>query len=922
MSTQLQQQLMPFRRRTLALGSCTALAWAIAIAAVILLAGMWIDLMTELASPLRLAWSLGVGVAAALVLVAAAGRIRQHAAPRRLAGRIDAAGNTGGQILSGVDLHFSGAVAQETLTAQLARIAIARAATLAAAIDPRRAIPLVPLRRPAISLACIAAVALLATLLAPRLIMTQCARFFDPFGDHPPFSRIILRISPGDTRVIYGTPLEIRVDTDGPGVERLDVIYQPEGCSTPETVPMFMEATGKWRTTIAGVISSGKYFVQGPDVRSRRYQITVATVPVLQSVAFRITPPAYTHLGPYQGPLPQGGISGLPGTRVDVTAQSNRPLSGGTIELRPPGAPSTRPAEFLTIAMKPAADPPNAAIGSFTLQRAGRMELRITDTAGQDSLDKFVAPVAILVDERPLVRIIQPLATSFATPRSVLPVEISAEDDYGVAGVQLYRSLNDSRALPIDLSVPPSQPTRLVITSALPLAEYGLHPGDVIKLFARVVDNDPAGGKGAESPVTTVRIISEKDYEEMLLARQGMDVLQSKYEEARRHLEAARSEIDKLQKKLEKMDPDSPEAKKIAEEMDNLAEQLARHAAAIEDLAQHDLPFDIDKAMKKELEKLADELSKSSKAAAGIGKMSGINPDKARKELEKLRKQLEEKQEDFDKNVTLPMELLAKVFPLLQDEARFIRVYEEQRDLEQRLASLKDKTGADDPSIKPRMRDLETRQAELRDELRDLLDDIEKHAAELPDDPAVADLRDTAKEIARRVRESGAQDEMNSAQEGLADFSGPRGYLHAKAAADILAKFIGKCEGFGDQAGQCLKFNPKLSSCLGNTLEQLLAASGLNAKAGQGGYSASRNTSQNVGVYGHLPLRSTASRSGDGTGPAGSTISSNPDAAAGGAGSASARNPLAGQTDVPAPAAYKRRVGAYFQRVADELSNP
>ncbi|MFI5378464.1 MAG: hypothetical protein ACHRHE_04140 [Tepidisphaerales bacterium] len=921
-STQLPQRLMPFRRRTLALGSFTAIGWAIAIAALILLAGMWIDLMTELASPLRLGWSLGVVVVAALVLITAAGRLRTHATPQHLAGRIDDAGGTGGQILSGVDLHFSDVVAQETITAQLARMAVERAAALAAAVDPRRAIPLAPLRRPAVSLACIAAAALLATFLSPRLVVTQFARFFDPFGDHPPFSRIGLRISPGDARVIYGTPLEIRVDTDGPAVERLDVIYQSDGSSTPETVPMFMEATGKWRTTIAGVVASGKYFVQGPDVRSRRYNVTVATVPVLQSVTFRITPPAYTHLGPYQGPLPQGGIAGLPSTRVEVIAQSNRPLGGGTIEIRPPGPASTRPSEVTTIAMKPAAGKPDAVIGSFELRLAGRMELRITDTASQDSLDRFVAPIAILVDERPMVRVIQPLPTSFATPRSVLPVEIAAEDDYGIAGMQLYRSLNDSRGLPVDLPVPESQPTRLVVNSALPLAEYGLHPGDVIKLFARVIDNDPAGPKGAESPVTTVRIISEQDYEEMLLARQGMDVLQSKYEEARRHLESARSEIDKLEKKLEKMDPNSDEAKKIAEEIAKLADQLAEHANAVDELAKHDLPFDIDKAMKKELEKLANELSKSAKAAAGLGKQSGLNPDKAREALEKLRKALEEKQEDFDKNVTLPMELLAKVFALLQDEARFIRIYEEQRDLEQRLASLKDKTGADDPSVKPRMRDFEARQAELRNDLRDLLDDIEKHAAELPDDPAVNGLRDTAKEIARRVRESGAQDEMTSAQEGLADFSGARGYRHAKAAADILATFISKCEGFGDAAGQCLKFNPKLSSALGNTLQQLLAASGLNAKAGQGGYSASRNTAQNVGVYGHLPTHSAASRSGNANGPAGSTTSSNPDAPPRGAGTASARNPLAGQGDVPAPAAYKRRVGAYFQRVADELSQP
>ena len=32
----------------------------------------------------------------------------------------------------------------------------------------------------------------------------------------------------------------------------------------------------------------------------------------------------------------------------------------------------------------------------------------------------------------------------------------------------------------------------------LPLSAYGLRPGDVIKLFARVEDNDPAGAKGSE----------------------------------------------------------------------------------------------------------------------------------------------------------------------------------------------------------------------------------------------------------------------------------------------------------------------------------------------------------------------------------------------------------------------------------------
>ena len=42
---------------------------------------------------------------------------------------------------------------------------------------------------------------------------------------------------------------------------------------------------------------------------------------------------------PYEGPLPKEGVSGLPGTKVQIFLRSNRPLSGGTIDC---GAASRR----------------------------------------------------------------------------------------------------------------------------------------------------------------------------------------------------------------------------------------------------------------------------------------------------------------------------------------------------------------------------------------------------------------------------------------------------------------------------------------------------------------------------------------------------------------------------------------------------
>ena len=58
----------------------------------------------------------------------------------------------------------------------------------------------------------------------------------------------------------------------------------------------------------------------------------------------------------------------------------------------------------------------------------------------------------------------------------------------------------------------------------------------------------------------------------------------------------------------------------------------------------------------------------------------------------------------------------------------------QQKDLAERLASLKGRDGEDSPLLKGRMRDLEVQQQEIREALGQLLDDIETHVAKLPDD--------------------------------------------------------------------------------------------------------------------------------------------------------------------------------------------
>ncbi|MGQ9652379.1 MAG: hypothetical protein ACUVXJ_19990, partial [Phycisphaerae bacterium] len=614
--------------------------------------------------------------------------------------------------------------------------------------------------------------------------------------------------------------------------------------------------------------------------------------------------------------------------RVEVWLKSNRPLSGGDVQL------DTQP-ETGQVMLQPTAPGSHEAMGSFEIHRSGRVSMGVTDIKGQASRDRLTAAITVLSDQRPFVRLLEPQAVSLATPDAMLPVVMSAEDDYGISRLQLFRSLNESRALPQDIDVPPPAPTRRGETTELALSQYKLEPGDEIKLYARVEDTDPAGVKGFESPISVVRIISQAEYEKMMLVREGLEMMQSKYQEAQRRMEAITDEIDKLKKELEKEPPDSELSREMQRKLEELNKRMRDEADEIREAAKHKLPYDLDEYLSPELMKLAKSLDEAARELEQLRKKEKQDGGEAfptvagpLDQLKELSECLGGKKQEFEEQATEPIEHLAKIFPLLEDEARFLNLYAQQRDLAERLTSLKGRDNEDNPELKARMRDLEAEQQRLREDLRQLLDDIENHVAQLPDDQRLDEFRKTASMFAKDVRAGGAAEAMAEAEEGLAAFSGTRGHAGAQEAADILDRFINRCNGMGDGARTCLRFSPTLASGLGNSIQQLLESMGMSmgssgmGSLGASGYSASRHSLQNIGLYGQLPLMSKMTASGQGRdrmATAGSRQTGS---------GADEHNPwavdpggklqAAGAASAVVPVTYRSRVGSYFQRVADE----
>ena len=176
-------------------------------------------------------------------------------------------------------------------------------------------------------------------------------------------------------------------------------------------------------------------------------------------------------------------------------------------------------------------------IGSFEVKKGGKFVVSLTDVDGVDSNDSHAGYVELLKDTRPFVRIIEPKQNSWATSTVQLPIQISAEDDYGLSRVAVYRSLNDSRPLPMELPLS-ADSCRLNVGFRLPLSDYLLTPGDKLELFVRVEDNDPAEVKGSESPIHSVFIISHQQFMQMQQQEMGVESVLSKYRQIERQLES------------------------------------------------------------------------------------------------------------------------------------------------------------------------------------------------------------------------------------------------------------------------------------------------------------------------------------------------------------------------------------------------
>ena len=909
-----------FRTRLRSVGLVAALGWMVLVAAIVLLLAVWFDLLWELSATARIVACVVAGGSALVAFGMFAVSVLRRSGRERLAAHLDEVAGTGGEIKSGLELADSLKNNQEDrpLAAGLASLAVSQAADRAGAIDSKTAVSLAPLKTVAWALAGVGALIAVVAFAMPQLAQTQWNRFLSPLDDTPPFSTITFDVTPGDIEVRYGDPVDIVAQLSDVPLDDLELVLISE---LEENVPMFSEGSNRWKTSLFRVTEPMKYQVRSGRLRSKTFSIDVVSVPEIDGVEFLVTPPAYTRLGKrrVKGGMP---IRALAGTQVQVLATSNRPLSKGTVAFAKEGSAE----EGAAIELLPSdqTEDLQKVVGSFEVKKGGKFVVSLTDVDGVESNDSHAGYVELLKDTRPFVRIIEPKQNSWATSSVQLPVQITAEDDYGLSRVAVYRSLNDSRPLPLELPLSDNS-CRFNVGFRLPLRDYLLTPGDKLELFVRVEDNDPAEAKGSESPIHSVFIISHQQFMQMQQQEMGIESVLSKYRQIERQLES----LEMMQDEIKKMNGDKPpEAKPTDEvkgELESAAREFERHAMGLVELMERKFPVDVDRDLEERIVEMQEQMREIAKEMRDLIRKVDrfeITNEELEEKLKELREKLHGVREEFDKDVMRPMDDLAKLFPLLILQEQFSQIVLRQRNLSDRLKSLADQEEVEDAATKRRMRDLAEEQGRLEDALDEVLLDIEKEALSLPIGEEYVELRDSSIKFSADVIASGAFEQQEQAETALNELSGADGFRHAEKAAEILESFIEQAQDAQDQAMEAgmKRFKPMRGMRLpklGDSIAQMMKMFGPkngSQHRGQG----------NRGVYGDNP-RSNQKRRAGGRG--------NRQSRGGSGGPDTNRVPVepddrvqrhtgeASGTQVPVPLRYERKSGEYYRRIIEELGD-
>lgn len=514
--------------------------------------------------------------------------------------------------------------------------------------------------------------------------------------------------------------------------------------------------------------NSIEYYAENEITKSPVYRITVLDEPIVRRWSVAYDYPAYTGIPAYTDSLSYGNIEAYPGTRVHLRIQSNIPLVKATMVFADASRKELSRMDETSF------------ITQLQLQKPTQWYMELEDELGRKSRPEE-KHIRILPDNPPGIRIIFPGEDVTLNQNLMLPLIISADDDFGLANASLHYQVNTKEPQIVEL--------QSVIRNKLFNTDYlwdmsslDLFPGDVVSYWAEIYDNAPEPQKGTSSRYRARFPSIEEIYAEIEnQENQRKDELSSSLEESKKLQEDFEQKRREILKDPELEWEDKKQLEEILKKQADLAEQVENIADNYQQLidkmqANSTLSQDtLQKMMKiQELmqEIATEELNEAMRRMQEA--MQNVRPEDLRKAMEDFQFSME----DFAQKIEQTLALLESI----KNEQAVQKALQISEEIEKMQKALSEKT-ADAASEDHKLAE---EQGQIKEKYDNLMQELQSLQKQLEADPKASKMLE---DLLSDMQSSRADQDMQSSESALKSGNRSQSQQAQSAAMEKLRRF-------------------------------------------------------------------------------------------------------------------------------------
>ncbi len=406
------------------------------------------------------------------------------------------------RLISAVQLANRGWDASPAMLGELVK----DAGAICSQVNVLQSIDLVRFRYYAIALGLVVADLALYAWLFTAELKTSAQRYLKPTANIAAVHKTDIAVTPGHTELPPSADLEVIAKISGTPAKNASVQYRfaRGGSKEAKMLPGASSDVFTWR--LPNVIENVEYRVSAGDHTTEYYKATIVSRPSIANMKFALQYPKWTLLKDKTFESKTGDLSEPVGADVTLTLEISKPVKIAR-------------AVFVSAQNPEKADPREMRVSgktaslNFKLTDDGEYSIELVDESGTPNQPVPTYGIRAIADEVPIVALPQPGEDIRITPTETIPVQIKAEDDFGLTKVALkYFPEGNEKAVKTlgSWDVPQSAKTSTRDAKLSP-QELGLKTGQTIIYFAEAIDTQGGAERVGQSPQYKLQIVTQAE---------------------------------------------------------------------------------------------------------------------------------------------------------------------------------------------------------------------------------------------------------------------------------------------------------------------------------------------------------------------------------------------------------------------------